>query len=276
MFPTLDIGDASIDAHLQSGMLPQFPTAPPRPQPAFQDPRAASRREDPARADDSADAHLESMLKATGNLDLDEDGNWDYHGHSSGLSFMRRLQQEYGDIIGGKAPSASLFKYRPPSQVLDSPNSAHPSPAESAAVPPGTDLPPKKIARILCDNALIDASALLRVVHLPSFYKSFDRVYEITPENYGNAENTFLPLLYAVLALGSLFPKNPNQAESAGIEDFADEGYVARIIPESFLLTGLQIQVFPRLATIARRHGLSRSDFLASYCVHDTVSAEHG
>ncbi|KAJ4360834.1 Gypsy retrotransposon integrase-like protein 1 [Didymosphaeria variabile] len=224
VFPTLDIGDASIDAHLQSGMLPQFPAAPARPQP-FQEPRSAPRRDDPARVEDTTDSHLESMVKATGNLDLDEDGNWDYHGQSSGLSFMRRIQQEYGDIISGKAPSASLFKYRPPSQVLDSPNSAHPSPADSTALPAGTDLPPKKIARTLCDSALIDASAMLRVVHLPSFYKSLDRIYEITPENYGNAENTFLPLLYAVLALGTLFPKVSSAAELAGVEGYADEGY---------------------------------------------------
>ena len=138
---------------------------------------------------------------------------------------MRRLQQDYGDIIAGKAPSSTLFKYRPPSQVLDSPSSAHPSPADSTAPhAAGTDLPPKKVARVLCDNALVDASAMLRVVHLPSFYKSLDRMYEIAPENYGNAENTFLPLLYAVLALGTLFPKVKTQSEPAKLEGHVDEG----------------------------------------------------
>jgi hypothetical protein len=77
---------------------------------------------------------------------------------------------------------------------------------------------------VLCDNALVDASAMLRVVHLPSFYKSLDRMYEITPENYGNAENTFLPLLYAVLALGTLFPKVKTQPEPVGLEGHVDEG----------------------------------------------------
>lgn len=224
VFPTLDLGDASIDAHLQSGMLPQLPAAPPQSQP-IQEPRSTPRRENPARDQDSNDSHLESMVKATGSLDLDEDGNWDYHGHSSGLSFMRRIQQDYGDIIAGKAPSSTLFKYRPPSQVLDSPHSAHPSPADTTPLhAPGNDLPPKKIARALCENALIDASAMLRVVHLPSFYKSFDRMYEITPESYGNAENTFLPLLYAVMALGSLFPNTADKPASAGLEGHADEG----------------------------------------------------
>ena len=224
VFPTLDLGDASIDAHLQSGMLPQLPAAPPRSQPV-QEPRGAPGRGNQARNEDSADSHLESMVKATGSLDLDEDGNWDYHGHSSGLSFMRRIQQDYGDIIAGKAPSSTLFKYRPPSQVLDSPSSAHPSPADCTALhASANDLPPKKIARALCENALIDASAMLRVVHLPSFYKSFDRMYEITPDNYGSAENAFLPLLYAVMALGSLFPKSAKQPMSTELVGHADEG----------------------------------------------------
>ncbi|KAF1979334.1 hypothetical protein BU23DRAFT_576945 [Bimuria novae-zelandiae CBS 107.79] len=224
VFPTLDLGDASIDAHLQSGLLPQLPAAPPRPQP-IHDPRSALRHEDQGRNNDAADSHLESMVKATGNLDLDEDGNWDYHGQSSELSFMRRIQQEYGDIISGKALSSSLFKYRTPSQVLDSPNT-HPSPADSAALhPTGTDLPPKNIARTLCDSALVDASAMIRIVHLPSFYKSFDRIYEITPDYYSNAENTFLPLLYAVLALGTIFPKINTQPDPAGFEGHVEEGY---------------------------------------------------
>lgn len=224
VFPTLDLGDASIDAHLQSGMLPQLPVGAPRTQP-FQDPRGAPRRDVPASGEALPDSHLESMVKATGNLDLDEDGNWDYHGHSSGLSFMKRIQQDFGDIIGGGAPPSALFKYRTASQVLDSPNSAHPSPAESTAVhTAGTDLPSKQVARALCENALIDASALLRVVHLPTFYKSLDRIYEVAPEDYGNAENSFLPLLYAVLALGTLFPRIATQPDNAGIEGQVDEG----------------------------------------------------
>lgn len=227
VFPTLDLSDASIDAHLQNGMLPQMPIGAPRPGQTPLDPRAALRRDGQSR-EDVPDSHLESMVKATGQLDLDEEGNWDYHGHSSGLSFMRRLQQEYGDIIGGtKAPSTGLFvKYRPYSQVLDSPSSAHQSPADSStAHAAATDLPSKREARALCDNALIDASALLRVVHLPSFNKYLDRIYEISPENYGNAENTFLPLLYSVLALGTLFSKSDTELDQPDYEANISEGY---------------------------------------------------
>jgi len=224
MIPALDLNDPSIDAHLQNGMLPQLPTvAGPRSQQALHNPRMAMHREVQV-SEEMQDSHLESMVKATGQLDLDEEGNWDYHGHSSGLSFMRRLQQQFGDIIA--PPSSSPFvKYRPMSQVFDSPSSAHQSPADSSSVlPSGTDLPSKREARILCDNALIDAGALLRVVHMPTFYKSMERMYEISPENYGNAENTFLPLLYAVLALGTLFSKKDVEMDEAGYESTIDEG----------------------------------------------------
>ncbi|KAF2637231.1 hypothetical protein P280DRAFT_521384 [Massarina eburnea CBS 473.64] len=220
IIPTLDLNDASIDAHLQSGILPQLPPGMSR-QP--QNPRVAQRREPDPRPE--PDSHLESMVKATGQLDLDEDGNWDYRGHSSGLSFMRRMQQDFGHIIGEK-PSTGLFaKYRTYSQILDSPSSNHPSPADSTNVSAATDLPPKEEARRLCDKALIDAGAMLRVVHLPSFYKSLDRMYETSSENYTNAENSFLPLLYAVLALGALFSDREAEHNQANYETSIEEGY---------------------------------------------------
>ncbi|KAF2657041.1 hypothetical protein K491DRAFT_714785 [Lophiostoma macrostomum CBS 122681] len=224
VFPTLDLNDPSIDVQLQNGVLPHLPLAAHRPQHAAHDPRMVSHRDGQSR-DEPPDSHLESMVKATGQLDLDEEGNWDYHGHSSGLSFMRRLQQQYGEFnapapsITGTSPFA---RYRPLSQALDSPTQ---SPAESSdRLLTGTDLPPKKEARILCDYALIDAGALLRVVHLPSFYKSMDRIYETQPENYNNAEHTFLPLLYAVLALGTLFSRRSEESEG-GYEASIDEGF---------------------------------------------------
>ncbi|KAF2685973.1 hypothetical protein K458DRAFT_386981 [Lentithecium fluviatile CBS 122367] len=224
IFPTLDLNDSSIDAHLQNGVLPQLPIGAPRHQHAQHGAPVAQRHEDAARAD-ASDSHLESMVKATGQLDLDEDGNWDYHGHSSGLSFMRRIQQDFGHIIGDQSP----FKYRPYSQVLDSPSSAHPSPADLSTIQAAaTDLPPKRGARQLCDNALIDAGALLRIVHLPSFNKSFERLYETTPENYSHTENSFLPLLYAVLALGTLFSKSDSSdtdLDQVGYEANIEAGY---------------------------------------------------
>jgi hypothetical protein len=226
VLPTIDLSDPNLDVHLQNGVLPHIPLALPQSAQPMHDARMSHRQEDPSR-EEPQDPYLESMVKATGQLDLDEEGNWDYHGHSSGLMFMRRLQQQFGEIISPAAPGSPFNKLRPMSQVFDTPTSAHPSPADSSSVlPAGTELPPKNEARVLCENALVDAGALMRVVHIPTFYRSLERIYETPPEHYGHEENTFLPLLYAVLALGTLFHKRDGATIEVGWEASADEGSV--------------------------------------------------
>jgi hypothetical protein len=46
--------------------------------------------------DTDIDDHLES---STEQLDLDEQGTLEYHGHSSGLSFMRQMRESLGDVV---------------------------------------------------------------------------------------------------------------------------------------------------------------------------------
>ena len=152
---------------------------------------------------------LESMIESAGSLDLDDQGYWDFHGHSSGLVFLQRLRQQFGSLMGGLAQGQGNNAFamaRPLSQVFDSPKSSGGSPMD-ANLPNILDLPPKECSRQLCENALDDACALMRFVHQPTFYKSFDQLYDVLPENYGTKENRFLPLLYAVMALGYLFAK---------------------------------------------------------------------
>jgi hypothetical protein len=221
VFPTVDLNDPSIDAHLQSGLLPQLPVAPARQQSVPTDPRLVHNHvEQPAV--DVDDSHLEAMVKATGHLDLDEEGKWDYHGHSSGVSFMSGLRQ-FGEIFQIPPDSSTHLKHRSMSQVPPSPNSSMSTAESSAMLVGAADLPTKEEARMLCDSALVDASAMLRVVHLPTFYKQFDRLYELSPEQYGSAENSFLPLLYAVLALGKLFSRNEEELEKPTYETLVDE-----------------------------------------------------
>jgi hypothetical protein len=46
----------------------------------------------------------------------------------------------------------------------------------------------------------------------------------MSPENYGSAEKSFLPLLYAVLALGKLFAKREDELGVASYDTVVDEG----------------------------------------------------
>jgi hypothetical protein len=222
VFPTVDLNDPSIDAHLQNGLMPQLPVAAPRPQTVPTDPRIVHSHGEQA-TEGVNDSHLEAMVKATGHLDLDEEGNWDYHGHSSGVSFMSGLRQ-FGEMFQIPADSSPSLKHRSMSQAPSSPNSTLSLADSSNAVPTGADLPSKDEAQNLCDAAIVEASAMLRVVHLPTFYKQFDRMFELSPDQYGNAENSFLPLLFAVLALGKLFSKDDGNLDKASYETLIDDG----------------------------------------------------
>lgn len=222
VFPTIDLNDPSIDAHLQNGLLPQLPVAAPRPPVMPTDPRLSHQHPN-QQAEDPTDSHLEAMVKATGQLDLDEEGHWDYHGNSSGLSFMRGLRQ-FGDMFQIPPDASPSLKYRNMSVDPPSPSSTRSPAASSTALPSGTELPSKKEAIILCENAIIDAGAMQRVVHLPTFYKQLDRMYEIPAENYTNSENSFLPLLYGVLALGKLFSQGEHELDKSNYETVVEEG----------------------------------------------------
>jgi hypothetical protein len=111
---------------------------------------------------------------------------------------------------------------RPRSQVFDSPRSATDSPWDN-----GLELPSKEEARALCDSAIEDAGGLLRVVHYPSFLKQMDDLYDTPHDDYSNEENIFLPLLYSVLALGTLFATDDlaeQELDRKGYESAIAEG----------------------------------------------------
>jgi hypothetical protein len=216
--PDVDLNDPDLETKLHQGRLPV-------PELRTTEPDVNGVYNPQSGADGSVDSHLESMVRSTGQLDLDEQGNLEYHGHSSGLSFVRRMREQLGDVMGPEGQGTPFVKSRPMSQVFDSPRSAHDSPWESP--PSGSDLPPREVARQLCDNAINDAASLLRVVHYPTFLGQLDAVYDKPPESYGNDENVFLPLLYAAMALGTLFSKDEGgELDCKGYENAITEGYI--------------------------------------------------
>ena len=167
---------------------------------------------------------LESMVANTGSLDLDDDGNWDFHGHSSGRVFLRRMRQQFGDLVGKEGQEKHEMPFRSYRQPVDSPKTPAESPLDRNQ-PITHDLPREHCARLLCGNALDDAGAMLRIVHQPSFYAMFDRVYSKRSEDLGDDENRFVPLLYGVIALGSLFCKaEQSQLMEKGYENAIDQG----------------------------------------------------
>ncbi len=206
--PNVDLNDPNIDAAIlqrrQGGT-------------AGKDHKAAQAGKSGNISDDSDhDAQLRSMIESTGQLDLDESGHWDFHGGSSGTVFVRRMREQFGGLLGGHDQNAPIFPRVPRPAIVanfDSPKSMTDSPFDSG-LPNTMDLPSRENAKALCEDSLNCACVLLRFVHQPSFYEMFDRIYDIPPDNFGDPENRFLPLLYTVLALGCMFHAEPGQDPS--------------------------------------------------------------
>ena len=209
MFPSIDLKDPNADVAIQQ-----------RQQSLEAGSKDASEGPQSGKApkDSEQGAQLRSMIESTGQLEIDESGNFDFRGGSSGAVFVRRMREQFGDLLGDDQGGPFLPSL-PPSKTLgsmyDSPRSSSIESPLEAGIPNTIDLPSREVAKALCQNSLNCACALLRFIHQPTFYKMFDRVYDIPPENFGDQENRFLPLLYVVLALGCMF----NRPSTSGSHD---------------------------------------------------------
>lgn len=161
---------------------------------------------------------LETMVDNSGCLDRDDQGHWNYHGQTSGMIFARRLRKQLG------AADVPIARPRAMSSMLESPKSVSESP-QDASLHPTHDLPSRAVAHRLCHNALDDACSLMRFVHEPWFYANLERIYDVPPEQYTNEENSFLPLLYIVMAVGCLFSDDgAGTLDVAGYEGAIGQG----------------------------------------------------
>lgn len=175
----------------------------------------------PAAQDD--DAQLQTMVEGTGLLDLDDQGHWDYHGNSSGFTFMQNLCAQFGDF-SMPDPRIPNSKLRPVTQFIESPKSASSSPHDFSN-PPTADLSERETVMRLCRNTLEVACALLRFVHKPKFYAKVSRIVDTDPDHYTNDDTHFLPLLYVVMAVGCLFGQTKDSwLDTQGYESATEQG----------------------------------------------------
>ncbi len=225
LIPNLDLSDPGIDAAVAQGWIPRAPgKSNPTP---IQEQNQRQPISIPQNGPENKSDKLESMVRAVAQIDMDESGNWDYHGHSSGLSFVRRMREELGDLMGPETVATPFVKTRPMSVVLDSPKSSAESPLTGDFSPSTSELPPKHVAREVCRCAVEDAAALLRAVHAPSFWQSFERLYNINPEQYTNEDQKFIPLFHSAMALGHLFGKDEQSGvNQEGYENAIEQGFV--------------------------------------------------
>ena len=170
------------------------------------------------------EAQLESMVQSTGTLDLDDSGNWDYHGGSSGYTFLRRVRAQFGEhaFIDPRQIPAGRHPRR--STMMDTPTSTSGSPTDNS-LPSPQDLPPFQVAKALCRNALDDCCAVMRPLHQPTFYQKLEKIYDTDPDRYTNDDIKFLPLFYLVLAVGCMFSTpEDNRLDVDGYEKYIGQG----------------------------------------------------
>lgn len=168
----------------------------------------------PSTTNDSAsekDSPLESMVEATGRLDVDDSGHMDFHGHSSGVTYLAHLNHRFGDLLGEVKLGNSNF---PEGSNEGTPASASFSPTDN--LPDTSVLPTRELANVLVNCCLDQACVLMRFIHVPTFTYRMNRIYDVNPEHYEDDDNTFLPLLYLAMGVGCLFV---GDAQKLGIED---------------------------------------------------------
>ena len=215
-FPNIDLNDPNIaNTLLQGGpaLKPQAEAAP------------SATAQGKAAVEGERDSLLESMVQDTGSLDLDDEGHWDFHGHSSGMVFLQRLRQQLGDMFPQAEGSGTMLAkprhYVPKSFSIDSPKSTSESPFDANSTS-AVELPPKEQGKYFCELSMGDACSLMRFIHKPTLWQMFDRVYD-TPENqWGNEEHRYLPLIFALMAVGTMFATSRDSR-------FRKEGYAATL-----------------------------------------------
>lgn len=248
VFPTVNLNESSIDHPFKHALLPQVPTVSPQPIMLTNDVRVVQ-QQDLSAFDDEPKSPQEAMVMATCQLDLDEEGNVEYYGRSSGPSFISGLRK-FDDMFQIPSDRTASSRFCKSSQIPHLPRPQSPGKILDTMVL-GKDLPDREQARKLCDIAITDACAMFRVVHMPTFYNQFDHIYDTPFESYGSRENSYLPLLYAVLALGKLFSRCDENLDDSSYDALIEESYGLFTLSRQSLdmtecrdLTSLQAIVF--------------------------------
>lgn len=210
--PDVDLADPNLDPAIQQEFLNRQ--------------RARAKQRSVDEPTTHTDAKLTTMIDSIGQLDLDEKGGWDFHGTSSGAVFLRRMKEHFRGMLGpaSKVPFLPRPERPPGIMALEPPSPRGDSPLSTSSSFP--DLPPKDVARRLCYYSLSCATCLVRIVHVPSFYQRFERVYDCPLESLDQEDTRFLGLVYAVLALGCMYSNLEDaKPESGAYKAAIDQGF---------------------------------------------------
>ncbi|KAK8096185.1 hypothetical protein PG999_014207 [Apiospora kogelbergensis] len=178
------------------------------------------------------------LLEHANQLDRTDTGEYNFHGMSSGAAFLNRITQ----YLPGLPRYDSRMPFLPqPPRPLSFDQTERPAHMRSPWLP--------LLAHDLCEYAFSRASCLLRVVHVPSFWEAFDKLYEERPQRYTLEQQRFVGLLFSAMALGSMYdvdendPTNPDHyavAIERGYHYYSSARHSLQDITECCDMTTLQ------------------------------------
>jgi hypothetical protein len=195
--PDVDLNDPNLDPAVQQ----EF-----RMREQARQKAAAVQKKDQSKQGTS-DGQLQSMVSSVGQLDLNESGDYDFHGTSSGSVFFKQMKKHFRTLLGRDYQIPFMPRPPKPSGVvsLDSPRPAPSSPWATTPSPALYNLPPKERAIALCSESLDNATCLLRIVHKPTFYTMLDTLYEKAGDDFVTEDKRNLALAYSAMALGCMY-----------------------------------------------------------------------
>lgn len=141
---------------------------------------------------------IERMLEAA---EIDEQGNWTYQGYTSGHSFLQSMKRAMGAFVNDEAEKDIPVSNLPVQRILDA--------ALDGNWGSYVDLPPRYLAEELVSLAMVDACGVMIFTHGPHTLSMLRRIYDTPQNSYGKVERSFLPLLYAAIAVGFVYRTDP-------------------------------------------------------------------
>ncbi|KAH8811153.1 fungal-specific transcription factor domain-containing protein [Xylogone sp. PMI_703] len=162
------------------------------------------------------DSLIDDMVAAFGRIWLDDTGKCTYNGASSAVSFLESFRRRFGDEhIPAMRAQLPIAEYALPK--LFSTAQFLPDWKDELIV-----LPPQDIALKLSRAVFDEACILTHFIHQPTFLERLKLIYSKTLHQYCEEDRKFLPLFYAMLALGSLF--EPGQLIGTGFQAAIHKG----------------------------------------------------
>lgn len=156
---------------------------------------------------------LDSMMDSYGRMTLTTNGDAgrDFYGAASGLAWIQRTGNYFDDVKPGDGDEADATNPNNSAavQLFDAPL----PPLHSIHIDQNMSnlLPPKETAFQLMKVVFQQVYPMYHFLSEPQFEESTNRIYDLSPDDHEEQDQSFLTLFYLVMALGYLFSKEQHE-----------------------------------------------------------------